>query len=127
MRYTKYGIPVVKNVDGSLLGIDAVIDKDSTSALLADAIDADELIMITSIDHACLNFGTSHEAPLNNMSITEARHYIQEGQFAEGSMQPKIQASIDFISGGAGKRSVLITSIDALGKALQKKNGTYIS
>lgn len=119
------GVPVVKTENG-LSGVPAVIDKDRTSALLADNIDADQLIILTAVDDVCINYGKPNEAVLHELSLREAERYIDEGQFAPGSMLPKIEACLDFVATDA-HRTALITSLDHLDAALAGKVGTVIS
>lgn len=119
------GVPVVKT-DAGLKGVPAVIDKDRTSALLADDIDADQLIILTAVDEVYVNYGKPDQKVLRELSRTEAQRYIDEGQFAPGSMLPKIEACLDFVSSDE-HRTALITSLDHLDDALAGKVGTIIS
>ncbi len=118
------GIPVERKTDGSLFGVEAVIDKDRASALLALEIKADELIILTGVDKIALNFGKPDEKLLDKMTINEAEEYLEQGQFPKGSMGPKVEAAIRFVK-ESGKEC-LITSMDKLSEALQGKSGTYI-
>ncbi|NGN70104.1 carbamate kinase [Streptomyces sp. A7024] len=118
------GIPVVAAPDGSLRGVEAVVDKDATSALLATALGADELIITTSVDRIALGWGTPHQRPLDLLDAAEARRHLAAGQFPEGSMGPKVRAALDYLA--AGGDSVLITSPAALGDALAGRTGTRI-
>lgn len=106
------GIPVYYEELGVLKGIEAVIDKDLASALLATEIGASELYILTDVAHVCINFRKPDEKKLRQISITEAKKYLAEGHFAEGSMAPKIKAAINFIENG-GKKCI-ITSADSL-------------
>ncbi|ANZ60462.1 carbamate kinase [Secundilactobacillus paracollinoides] len=119
------GVPVVKTDDG-LKGVPAVIDKDRSSALLADNLEADQLIILTAVDDVYINYGKPDQKVLRDLSNREARHYINEGQFAPGSMLPKIEACLTFVDGDAD-RTALITSLDHLDDALAGKVGTVIS
>lgn len=118
------GMPVYKHAKRGLEGIDGVVDKDRASALLASQIKADELIILTTIENVCLNFGQKNEMKLSRLSLKDAEKYLKEGQFPEGSMGPKIESAISFLKKG-GKR-VIITSIDKLMPSLQGKAGTVI-
>lgn len=118
------GIPVVRREDGSLEGIDAVIDKDLTSALLANLLGIKEMVISTSVPNVCLNFGKSDEKPIHEMNASEARLYIKEGHFKSGSMLPKIEAALNFLEGGGEK--VIITDPPSIHAALEGKAGTHI-
>jgi len=119
------GIPVMETSGGLLEGIDAVIDKDYASALLAREVKADTLIVSTGVDKICLNFGKPDEKPLENISLTETRQYIKEGHFAEGSMLPKITAIVSFLEQG-GKKAI-ISRPENLKQAVIGKAGTCIN
>ncbi|MBS3112982.1 carbamate kinase [Candidatus Woesearchaeota archaeon] len=112
------GVPVVKTKYG-YKGIEAVIDKDLASACLAKALKADELIILTSVDNAYLNFNTRSQYKLQMVSLKEAQVYLKQNQFAEGSMKPKIESAIKFLKFGGNK--VVITSPEKFGK-----NGTLM-
>jgi carbamate kinase len=118
------GIPVVADEKGNLSGAAAVIDKDLASAVLAEAISADLLVVATSVEKVCLNYGKSNEQALDSMTAAEARRYMAEGHFLAGSMLPKIQACLQFIEHGG--REALITCPQALSAALAGKTGTRI-
>jgi len=118
------GIPVAKDNDEMLYGVEAVIDKDRASALLALEINADELIILTGVDQVCLNFGKENEKKLERISITEAKQYLEKGEFPKGSMGPKIEAAMKFVR-ESGKEC-LITSMEKLSDALEGKTGTVI-
>ncbi len=119
------GIPVYKGENGMYAGIEAVIDKDLASALLAKNIKADLLMISTSIDKVCLNFGKPGEKALDSMTLEEAIRYKKEGHFAPGSMLPKIEAVIRYLESGGKK--VIITSPDNIEDALEGKKGTTIT
>lgn len=119
------GIPVIMTKDG-LQGVPAVIDKDKSSALLADKIAADELIILTAVDYVYINYGKDNQKKLEKLTLSEAEKYMNDGEFAEGSMLPKIQACLSFIRGDK-KRRAIITSLDNLDKALAGKIGTVIT
>lgn len=118
------GIPVVKE-DGVLVGIEAVIDKDLASGVLANMIGADYLLLLTGVDKVCINYRQPNERQLDNVSLDEMEEYLQEGQFPEGSMGPKIRAAIGFVKNGGTK--TIITTLPNMCLALQGKTGTIIS
>ena len=118
------GIPVVENADGSIQGVEAVIDKDFGSSLLAKKIDADLFVISTAVEKVAINFNTPDQKWLDSMTVAEAKQYIKEGHFAPGSMLPKIQAIIEFLENG-GKQA-LITDPEHIGEALDGKTGTWI-
>jgi carbamate kinase len=118
------GIPVYEREDGIIAGVEAVIDKDFASALLAKNINADLFMISTAVDKLCLNFGESDERELDKMTVSEAKQYIGEDHFAPGSMLPKIEAVIRFLESG-GKKAI-ITSPDNLAIALDGEAGTEI-
>ncbi len=118
------GIPVHRTGNGTLEGVDAVIDKDRTAALLGAQLRADEFLILTEVDRVSLNFGTEQQQDLDRMTLSEARRYLEEGHFPPGSMGPKIQATISFLEGG-GKRAI-ITSFDGVEAALAGTGGTFI-
>ena len=118
------GIPVVREKDGTLRGVEAVIDKDRASALLAIELDVDMLIILTGVEKVYLNFGKPDQKPLDVLTIEEARKYLEEGQFPRGSMGPKIEASIKFVEETG--REALITDMTTLKEALEGKTGTRI-
>lgn len=118
------GIPVVRQEDGSLSGVDAVIDKDYASSLLAIELQADLLVISTGVPKVYLNYGKNDERALNDVSLAELKRYVQQNHFAPGSMLPKIQAVINFLENG-GKKA-LITSPECLEAALASETGTRI-
>ncbi|WP_395323523.1 carbamate kinase [Levilactobacillus parabrevis] len=118
------GVPVVKTPAG-LKGVPAVIDKDRSSALLAANIAAEQLIILTAVDAVYVNYGKPDEDVLRELTAADAKRYIDEGQFAPGSMLPKIEACLDFVASG-NNRTALITSLDRLDDALAGKVGTLI-
>ena len=107
------GIPAFYVDPNKLQGIDAVIDKDLASALLAKQINADRLFILTDVAKVCLNFNTPQEKTIDRMNIAQARQYLKDGQFAEGSMAPKIRAAVDFVE-NTGKDAI-ITKTTLLG------------
>ncbi len=119
------GIPVSINEKGMLKGEEAVIDKDYTSAIIADKINADLFIILTAVNRVSLNWGKENQKDLDTLCVKDALKLYEEGQFPPGSMGPKILASVDFVSKNEN-REVLITSAEALPDALAGKNGTRI-
>lgn len=118
------GVPVVETEEG-LKGVPAVIDKDRSSALLADNVGADKLIILTAVDYVAINFNKPDQKNLENISVEEAKKYIDEGQFAAGSMLPKVQACMSFVEGHP-EREAIITSLSGLDVALAGQLGTVI-
>ncbi len=119
------GIPVYVEVDGTFEGIDAVIDKDLASAVLANDIQADILMMLTDVEHVYLHFRTPRQKKLGELSLGEIKQYLHQGQFPAGSMGPKIQAAINFMEKGGKK--VIITSLDRGMAAIKGRTGTIIT
>lgn len=117
------GIPVIRH-EGALKGVAAVIDKDHTSSLLARQLHADLLMILTTVDRVCLNYGKENQQELSEMSIAEAGRYLSEGQFGTGSMEPKVEACISFVQAGG---SAVITSMAKAAEALHHQNGTWIT
>jgi carbamate kinase len=118
------GIPVIELEDGSLTGIEAVIDKDFGSSLLAKLIDADLFVISTAVEKVAINFNKPDQKWLDQMTVAEAKKYIEQGHFAPGSMLPKMQAIIQFLENG-GKKA-LITDPEHISDALEGKTGTWI-
>lgn len=118
------GIPVIEE-NGMLKGVEAVIDKDFASALLAADINADYLFILTGVEQVAIHFGTPQQQNLLEMTIDEALRYMDEGHFPKGSMGPKIEAAILFLKKGG--KNVVITSIDKLQEALEGKTGTRVT
>jgi len=122
------GVPVTHDEHGMLRGAAAVIDKDRTSALLARELNADTLVILTAVDRVCLNFGKPDQKALDTLTISEAKAYLKEGHFAEGSMGPKIEAAVDFVEGSGDPDAVaIIAELPRLTDALAGKSGTRIS
>lgn len=118
------GVPVMRTEAGELQGVEAVIDKDRVSALLAGRLGARLLVILTAVDFVYRRFGRPDQEPLLRLDVATARRLLAEGEFAPGSMGPKIEAAIDFLS--AGGREVLITLPENLADALDGKTGTRI-
>jgi len=119
------GIPVVREADGTYRGRDAVVDKDAASCLLACKLKADVLIISTGVDKVALNFNTPQQQDLDTMTVADCKRYLAEGHFSEGSMQPKIEASVNFLEHGGKK--VIITQPHHLDGALHGIYGTHIT
>ncbi|CAM3073524.1 carbamate kinase [Streptobacillus felis] len=117
------GIPVIETETG-LKGVDAVIDKDKSSAKLAQDLNADMLVILTAVDRVCINFNKPNQEELAELTIEDALRYIEEGHFAKGSMLPKVEACLDFVKNSDG--NALITSLENAAIALQGKTGTLI-
>lgn len=118
------GIPVVKE-GGSLKGVAAVIDKDRSSSLLARKLDADILLILTTVEKVSLKYNTVDQINIHNLEVSEAKKYIKSGEFAKGSMLPKVESCIDFCEykeGGVG----IITSLDCAKEAINEETGTII-
>ena len=118
------GVPVVEK-NGMLEGVQAVIDKDRASALLALEIGASMLVILTQVPYAYINFGKPDQKELKEVSLSEIKKYYKEGHFAAGSMGPKIEAAITFLENGG--EVVIITSIERAREALERKAGTIIT
>ena len=118
------GIPVVREPDGSVQGVEAVVDKDLTAAVLARAVRADVLVIATDVEHAVLGYGTDRARPVGRVLLEEMEQYAADGQFASGSMGPKVEAALRFVRGG-GRRSV-ITVLDRIADAVTGEVGTII-
>ena len=118
------GIPVLAQ-NNKLQGASAVIEKDLAAGKLAEELDADMLVILTSVDKVCLNFGKEDEIKLDTLSVADAKKYLAEGQFEEGTMAPKIEAAIDFI-GESAIRSVLITKLNKDDAEISGGMGTLI-
>jgi len=118
------GIPVVRNEEGDLQGVAAVIDKDYASSLLARSINANLLLISTAVEQVYLNFNKPDQRVIDVMTVAEAKQYMEEGHFAKGSMLPKIQAIILFLEGG-GKEAI-ITNPENIARALRGETGTRI-
>ena len=118
------GIPVVRNRRGSLRGVNAVIDKDLASSLLARELRADLFIISTGVPKICVNFNTPDQQELDEMTLAEAQRYLDEGHFAAGSMRPKVEAAMEFIQ--TGGPCAIITDPPHLAAALRNQGGTRI-
>lgn len=118
------GIPVVRNEDGYLEGVNAVIDKDRGTSLLATGLEADLFVISTAVEKVALNFNKPDEKWLDRMTLSEAKQYMAEGHFAAGSMLPKVEAIISFLEANDGQ--ALITNPENIARALHGETGTWI-
>ncbi len=118
------GIPVIINGRGLFQGVEAVIDKDFASSLIAREVKAGLFIILTNVSRVCLNFGSPEEIPLRTLTVTEAQKHLNEGQFPPGSMGPKIKAAIKYVQSGG--KEVIITSANHLRAALINRSGTKV-
>jgi carbamate kinase len=119
------GIPVVEGEGGQLLGVEAVIDKDFASALLATSLNADLLLISTAVEKVAINFNQPDQEWLDRMTLDEAKKYLEQGHFGKGSMEPKIRAIIGFLERG-GKQA-LVTNPQNIERALKGETGTLIT
>lgn len=120
------GIPVIKADKNELLqGVEAVIDKDRSAALLAKQIGADILLILTAVDKVSIRYNTPEQVDLDSLTVDEAKKYMKAGEFAKGSMLPKIEACIDFVESSNHKKAI-IGSLENASAAIKRKNGTVI-
>lgn len=120
------GIPVVENMDGTMEGVAAVIDKDFAAELLAEQVGADVLMILTEVEKVAVNFNKPDQKDLDKLNLEDAVKYIDEGQFAPGSMLPKVEAAMKFVRANPNKKAI-ITSLDKAIDALEGKTGTVIT
>jgi len=118
------GIPVVENEDGDLIGVEAVVDKDYASALLAREVEADLFLISTAVEKVALNYGKPDQVWLDRMTVAEAQVYDDEGHFPRGSMGPKIEAAMYYLKYGGSE--VIITNPENITRALRGETGTWI-
>ena len=118
------GIPVIKRND-TYEGVEAVIDKDFASERLAQLIDANTLMILTNVEHVYINYNEPNQEALTNVDVATLKQYAKDGKFAEGSMLPKIEAAIDFVESGEGRRAI-ITNLDNAYEAFKGHVGTQI-
>jgi len=118
------GVPVVRDGDGALRGVEAVIDKDLAASVLGRELGADVLVIATDVDHVALDFGKPHERPLRRVSVAELRRHARDGHFGSGSMGPKVEAACRFVE--AGGRRTVITSLEHIERALTGASGTVV-
>ena len=120
------GVPVIENPDGTLEGVAAVIDKDFAAELLAEQVEADTLMILTEVENVAIHFGKPDQVNLTSLTLAEAAKYCEEGEFAPGSMLPKVQAAMKFVRAYPEKKAI-ITSLDKAIDALEGKTGTVIT
>lgn len=120
------GIPVIERPDGTLEGVAAVIDKDFAAELLAEKVEADVLMILTEVEKVAINWGKENQKDLDHISLKEAVQYIDEEQFASGSMLPKVEAAMKFVRAYPNKKAI-ITSLDKAIEALNGNTGTVIT
>ena len=120
------GIPVIKNNNGELKGVPAVIDKDSSSAKLAQDLAADMLIILTAVEKVAINFNKPDQKDLSSMTLKECEKYISEGHFAKGSMLPKVEACKKFVEESSKNAVAIITSLEKAAEAIRGETGTTI-
>jgi len=118
------GIPVIEDPAGNLVGVEAVIDKDFASALLAASIGADLFLISTAVPQIALNYGRPDQQWLDKINLADAKQYLQQGHFAKGSMGPKVQAIINYLE--AGGKEALVTNPENIGRALAGETGTWV-
>ena len=118
------GIPVIRDEDGYLHGVAAVIDKDYASSLLAQSIGATLFLISTAVEKVCINFNTPDQKQIDVMTVTQAKQYMEEGHFAKGSMLPKIRAVIWFLENGG--EEAIITNPENIARAMRGETGTRI-
>jgi carbamate kinase len=118
------GVPVVRDQRGVRRGVEAVIDKDLTTAHIANILGIEEIVILTAVSRVAINFGKPDQQELDTISVSQARKYLEEGHFPDGSMGPKIEATIKFIEGG-GKRAIIGHLNEAL-PAIRGETGTHI-
>ncbi len=119
------GIPVVSDEEGRLVGVNAVIDKDNASSLLAAQLGADHLVILTAVEKVAINWGKENQEWLSDLTVEQAEEYIAQEQFAKGSMLPKVEAAIRFAKSGEG-RHALITLLDKAAAGIAGETGTVI-
>lgn len=117
------GIPVVETGNG-LRGVEAVVDKDHASQLLASELSAERLVFLTNVDHAYIDFGTDEQEPIEDIAVSDLSSSLDAGMFGEGSMRPKVAACITFID--TGGKEAIITTVDRLEDALDGNTGTRV-
>ena len=120
------GIPVIRGSDGKLRGVEAVLDKDRTASLLAKIIDVDTLLILTDVDKVSINYGKPDQRGFDRMTVKDCKRYLAEGQFPSGSMGPKIESAISFLSNSAGKKAI-IAPLESAEEALEGSAGTQIT
>jgi len=120
------GVPVIRDEDGRIRGVEAVLDKDRTAALLANILGAETLLILTDVEKVFINYGKQDQRALDRMTVQDCRKYLSEGQFPAGSMGPKIESAISFLSGPSEKK-VVIASLEKAEESLKGIAGTTIT
>jgi carbamate kinase len=120
------GVPVIREKNGNLRGVEAVLDKDRTAALLAKTLGVETLLILTDVERVFINYGKPDQKALDRMTVQDCRKYLSEGQFPEGSMGPKIESAVSFLSGSKDRR-VVIASLEKAEEALKGTAGTTIT
>jgi carbamate kinase len=120
------GVPVIRDKSGKIRGVEAVLDKDRTAALLAMILGVETLLILTDVEKVFINYGKPGQRALDRMTVRECRKYLSEGQFPSGSMGPKIESAVSFLAGSSGKR-VGIASLEMAEEALIGSAGTTIT
>ena len=120
------GVPVVQEEDGTLVGVEAVIDKDFASQCLAELVDADVFIILTGVDYVYVRFNKPDQRKLEKVTVAELEEYIRQNEFAPGSMLPKVEAAIAFVNHKPNSKAV-ITSLENLGALIESHSGTTIT
>ena len=120
------GVPVIREENGELRGVEAVLDKDRTAALLAKILGVETLLILTDVDKVFINYAKSDQRALDKVTVQECRKYLAEGQFPSGSMGPKIESAVSFLQDSTGKR-VVIASLEMAEEALKGRAGTTVT
>ena len=120
------GVPVVRDADGRIRGVEAVLDKDRTAALLGRILGVETLLILTDVEKVFINYGKPNQRTLDKITVQDCKKYLAEGQFPAGSMGPKIESAVSFLSHSTGKR-VSIASLEMAEEALQGRAGTTIT
>ena len=120
------GIPVIENMDGTLEGVAAVIDKDHAAELLAERVDADILMILTEVEKVAVNWGKQDQKNLDHLNLKDGMEYIRDNQFAPGSMLPKVEAAMKFVRRYPDRKAI-ITSLDTAIEALEGTDGTTVT
>jgi carbamate kinase len=120
------GVPVIREKNGKFRGVEAVLDKDRTAALLGKTLGVETLLILTDVEKVFVNYGKPDQRALDRMTVQDCRRYLAEGQFPEGSMGPKIESAVSFLS-GSPERKVVIASLEKAEDALKGIAGTTIT
>ncbi len=118
------GIPVMRSKNGGIEGVEAVIDKDRASSLLARILDVDEFVILTGVEKVYINFGKENQKALDRITVSQAKNYMEQGHFPKGSMGPKIESAIAFVQ--ATNRQCIITSLEKVSEAFKGETGTFV-